>query len=83
MRIGKYVFDGNREGAGDSIGEVERRVVPLGFESVDRLSRHAGRGGKLLLSPAALGAKHAHAALHGREERTKGVTIPKAPQKKG
>ena len=81
--VGKDLLDRQGEGGGETIGEIERRIVALRLERIDRLARDVDHIGEMLLGPAPLGAKHAQPALHGREVRTSGVTIPKAPQKSG
>lgn len=83
MRIGKNLLDRQFENGRNSVSEVEGRVVPLGFERVDRLARHADQTAQLLLAPAALGAQHPEAALQGRELLINGVTTPNAPQNRG
>lgn len=83
MRIGEDVLDWKIEGGGDPVGKVERRIVPLGLERVHRLARDADRSGQALLGPAALGAQEAQPAFQAWLSWMKGVTMPKAPQKKG
>ena len=83
MGIGEDLLDRKVEGGGDPEGEIERGIVALGLERVDRLARDPDRRRELLLGPAAFGAKDPKPAPHARELRIRGVTIPNAPQKKG
>lgn len=83
MGIGKNTFHRNTKFGCDPKGEVERRGVPLGFERIDRIARHADRDAQLLLRPIAFGAQHFDPAFHGVDPRTKGVTTPSIPQNSG
>lgn len=83
MGIGEYLLDRKAEGGGDPVGEIERGIVALGLQRVDRLARDPDRLREPFLGPAEAGAKHPKAALHGFDVPMKGVTIPNAPQNKG
>ena len=83
MRVDEYIIHREAKGDGDTEGEIERRIVPLGLQRVDGVARDAHASAQLLLRPASLGAKRLEAALQGFDPLIRGVTNPKSPHTNG
>ncbi len=83
MRIEKHILHRDVERGGDAKGEIERGIVPFGLQRHDGVARNAHAGAKLLLRPAAFGAKRLEAAFQGFDPLITGVTSPNRPQTSG
>ncbi len=82
MRIFKNRFDGKVENGGDTIGQIERRIMFVGLDGDNGLPRDVEAGGQIGLGQTGLSAQVFQAVLH-LLPRMKGEARPKQAQNMG
>ncbi len=83
MRILEDLLHRYLEGMSNAVGKIERGIVFLRLQRVDRLPGYANAFAKFFLRPVPLRTEHFEAVLHQFEVRMKGETAPNAIQNSG